>query len=134
MSRVIKFRGKTLYGEWACGVPSYGQKEEIAEIETYINDCSEFVNIDPKTVGQFTGLCDKSGKEIYEGDIVHCKARSDAANMVVIFEEGAFKLVPCGYYALHTPGGGCYPIVCFAKEIIGNIYENPELLVWEATE
>ena len=88
--------------------------------------------VDPETVGQFTGLTDsitaKNGTKIFEGDIVRCISMTDTANMVVIFEDGEFRMVLCEKYNNYIPGCGFYAIRCFDKEIIGNIHDNPELL------
>lgn len=71
---------------------------------------------------QYTGLKDKNGKEIYEGDICRYEDRAGS----VVFDKGSFSL--------HTNLGkgavGCLDIGIFrnACEVIGNIYENPELL------
>lgn len=68
---------------------------------------------------QFTGLLDKNGKEIYEGDIVRCRlfnGDNHTFNYEVRFEDGAFKAH--GYKLTNND----------QIEIIGNIYENPELL------
>jgi uncharacterized phage protein (TIGR01671 family) len=66
---------------------------------------------------QFTGLRDRSGKEIFEGDIISYKIEmagyTDKHKEVVIFKEGRFKPVIHPHYE---------------PQIIGNIYENPELL------
>jgi uncharacterized phage protein (TIGR01671 family) len=77
---------------------------------------------------QYTGLKDKNGEEIYEGDIVHCKAVWDSGKMVVIWEEGEFHMVLCEKYKDYLPLCGYHCIRNFAKEVIGNIYENPDLL------
>ncbi|WP_052124671.1 YopX family protein [Lysinibacillus odysseyi] len=71
---------------------------------------------------QYTGLKDKKGIKIYEGDIIHLKHETgyqewDENKEVVEFSMGAFS---CSIYS--TPDGGC------DCEVIGNIYENPELL------
>lgn len=82
----------------------------------------------PETVGQYTGLQDKNGKKIFEGDIVKCVSRYDVANCVVIFEEGEFRLIPEKYYKTYITGNGFCFLRCFEKEAIGNIFENLELL------
>lgn len=106
--REILFRGKRVdNGEWV-----YGYLCEVI----------------PETVGQYTGLTDKNGKKIFEGDIVHCISNTDCGNCVVIFEEGEFRLIPDRYYKTYTTGGGYHAIRCFIKEVIGNIHDNPELL------
>ena len=92
------------------------------------NQCEYVV---PETVGQYTGMNDINGNKIYEGDIVHCKARIDRANMFVTFEDGKFVMVLCEEFKTHKRGLGHYEIECFDKEVIGNIYDNPELLTNE---
>lgn len=68
MDRVIKFRGLRTDGKgWVYGYYMY----DVHEWKSYIIDEFSNVRVIPETVGQFTGLKDKSGKEIYEGDIVH---------------------------------------------------------------
>ncbi len=82
----------------------------------------------PETVGQFTGLHDKNGVEIYEGDIVRATSRYDSGNMVIVWDRGEFIQVLCENYATYQPGMGHYSIKNFVKEKIGNIYDNPELI------
>ena len=84
--------------------------------------------VEEESVGQYTGLEDDNGKPIFEGDIIHCTARRDGANMVVIFENAEFRMVLCEKYRKRIPDSGFYDISCFGKEVIGNIYDNPELL------
>ena len=94
-------------------------------------EISGWEEVDPETVGQYTGLTDKNGKKIFEGDIVHCIARMDEANCVIIFEEGEFRLIPERRYKNYVTGSGYHAIYCFEKEVIGNIHDNPELLQME---
>lgn len=75
-----------------------------------------FVKVDPESVGQYTGLTDNNGTKIFEGDI--CAIVSEEKEIikddifVVSWEEN------CGFNLY----------ICFDYEIIGNIYDNPELL------
>lgn len=71
--------------------------------------------ITTNTVMQYTGLKDKNGKEIYEGDIMEYDHHGDHNLSVVEFDYGSFEWYP--YYMDSTD-----------FELIGNIYENPELL------
>lgn len=74
------------------------------------------------------GVFDINNKMIYEGDIVKCISRSDQANMVVIFEAGEFRKVLCERYKSYVTGAGYYSINSFDMIIIGNIYDNPEMI------
>lgn len=94
-------------------------------------DCGDFYGdwyeVDPKTVGQFTGLVDKNGKRIFEGDIVKYHHGKNDYNlmMVVWYEDDAhfvFAYSDDFYYCEHLMNSHIY---C---EVIGNIYDNPELL------
>ena len=137
MSREILFRGKRVYNnQWTEGFLSfiytdgrnsngfiYKDKAQIySPVEVRSHD------VYAATVGQYTGLCDKNGVKIFEGDIVHCEAHLDQADMVVIFEVGQFRLVLCAKFKSYTTGFGYYDINCFNKTVIGNIHDNPELL------
>lgn len=82
----------------------------------------------PETIGQYTGLKDKNGTKIFEGDIVYAVSKFDAADMVVVYNSAEFRLVLCEDYKTYKPGlrFKCYER--FNMQVIGNIYDNPELL------
>ncbi len=124
--REITFRGKAKSGEWRYGFLFLSAKGK-AYIITEICDVDGelypvWYEVDPKTIGQYTGLKDENGKEIYEGDIF---TRGRKFFYVVVFHGGGFKLK-----LLKGGFEDMIPLSCVAKhgEVIGNIYENPELL------
>lgn len=132
--REIKFRGKTVSTkEWVCGdlVHNAFNGHRIFPVGIQIPGCYPDEVI-AETVGQFIGLHDKNGKEIYEGDIVKFEDVSgykDGCASVIWHEDS------CGYY-LENDDDNIYDTLydftpSYQMEIIGNIHENPELL--EAT-
>lgn len=128
--RSIEFRGKRIDdGEWVYGNLFIPDKEETpTQICIGTNVIRIAYDVDPPTVGQYTGLTDKKGKKIFEGDIVHCVSKFDSADMVVIFECGQFRRILAEKYHEYQTNVGYYDINCFAKEVIGNIHDNLELL------
>jgi len=72
---------------------------------------------------QFTGLKDKNGKEIYEGDIVRHPIYSK--NLSIIWHDGKYVSM---FVASYDGKHGLETIALTVCEVIGNIYENPELL------
>ena len=130
--REILFRGKTIKtrfggGKWIEGfyvMSCAGRAEmEPAIITGTEKGCFMTEFVDPATVGQFTGLCDKSGKKIFEGDKLYCEARLDKAEMYVVFEEGQFRMVLCDKFKEYETGRGYYDINSFQKTVIGNIHD-----------
>ncbi len=100
------------------------------------------ISVDVKTLGQFTGLCDKNGKEIYEGDIVHCWDTIAKCEIWAVVEFGNPNAEYTWGWQLRKINGSKgvnLDILCWVEceetnaycEIIGNIYDNPELLKGE---
>lgn len=133
------FRGKKQNGEWLHGdLVHYGDK--ILIFSENAQNSPDYYEVDPETVGQFTGLTDKNGVKIFEGDILVDK---DGSILVVKF--GQFKAgkddydieyMPVGFhilfyddgtYCINSYGDG-YAISANECSIVGNIIENPELL------
>jgi len=124
--REIRFRGKRLdNGEWVYGslvVSSAGKTYIIPNNVVSVNFAH--IEVDPETVGQYTGLKDRNGKEIYEGDIIqHTPSKRKGR---VFFEKGIFKVEwPAFVSYLCDVRHNC--------KVIGNIHDNPELLKGEET-
>ncbi len=97
----------------------------------YYGDGNGYTNIEDIELMQFTGLKDKNGKEIYEGDIINVTKRLDDYEMYaqVIWDNEEARW---GYIKADgddTEIGSLYDLLDIRRdEIIGNIYENPELI------
>ena len=93
-------------------------------------------DVDKNTIGQYTGLHDKNGKEIYEGDIIEFSYDMFVGNFdtfvakgKIVFEEGAFYVeVFENERTTEDEAYLLYSINLDTIEVIGNIYENKELL------
>ena len=119
--RDILFRGKRLdNGEWAEGslllIGNLAYIYDGDSCPSEVNFEYEFIAVDPATVGQYTGLQDKNGKKIFEGDIL-----SDGAFTYEVRYKGTgFVTILDGYvYTMDTRP---------TKIVIGNIHDHPDLL------
>jgi len=121
--RLIKFRAKTIETrKWV-----YGYLNVNSKGDTIISNEFSFWFVDPKTVGEFTGLLDKNGKEIYEGDIIEENSWVGKRINTVIYRNDLVGFgTPDGRNYISLSDGDTSPKPKFI--VIGNIYENPELL------
>ena len=125
MMREILFRGK-FGNEWKYGFLSIEPKGLVIK-EPYKNESSNVWHIDADTVGQYTGLTDKNGTKIFEGDIVKY---GDTVHNVVFEQKNGTAYFGLVYSTLETLSFGYYQDLK-QIEVIGNIYDNPELLKGE---
>ena len=120
--REILFRGKplgNLHGKFM-----YGSLGVIDTDLCAIYHCFEFTDdemllVDPETVGQYTGLTDKNGKKIFEGDIVKYKNSSPCQ---IAYIDSQFVMMWKNFYRNFER------VYDDEIEVIGNIYDYPELL------
>lgn len=139
MKREIEFRGKDIYTEeWIYGNLVNIEEDRYAVlpvINTMRGETIAMYEVNPDTVGQFTGLYDFYGKEIYEGDIIESgydgsgmDYRKTVRHMVGYNpKDASFTAEFIGAY----PNCGSIRqswINQFGKRIVGNIHDNPELL------
>lgn len=127
MNRVIKFRGKRVdNGEWVYGMLDCIYKEDgVTTISNVDNEgfyCED--KVDYETVGQFTGLLDKNGKEIYEGDIVNLFYENDDDVYIIEWNNYTSRF-EINSKTLSVDFDNYYS---YELEVIGNIHDNPELL------
>ena len=142
MSREMIFRGKRLdNGEWLHGDLMHDNRDgcyvyPLDSLGLYVEN-----KVDPDTVGQFTGIYDKAGVKIFEGDIVRKRDLTFGLKFdgVVVYnsEIGCFRIhsenndvtMRMGFEASDVYNDGkCTVPVKYEYEVIGNIFDNSELL------
>ena len=126
--REIKFRGRKPNGEWLYGdlVHNVGVGASTALIfPEEAHDSWDRYIVLTDTIGQFTGLHDKNGKEIYEGDILS----QNGFIWGVYFEVGAFFISKNGKHDPYDYGvERLNPYTASGSIVLTNIHDNPELL------
>ena len=137
--REILFRGKTFNDEWVEGALVKWSKAHSI-IRKYGSDTIGLYeySVVPETVGQYTGLTDKNGKKIFEGDILSIAQKGNGigdyfypplkypSNAIVKWDKCSWmwEIIAEQRYYLTFPDAWCH----FECKIIGNIHDNPELL------
>jgi len=130
-----KYRGLTKEGKWVYGCHCKIESKHYIVLDRGMpySPCGEdscfyksifdrFIEVIPETVGQFTGLHDKNGKEIYEGDIL----LNDKDSECMPGQSFIVKYIPGHFVAGGILGAGDH--IGQDCKIIGNIHQNPELM------
>ena len=146
--RTIKFRGKVKHEiHWVLGsLLVYGDGEHNIFMPRAHNYKLDSYNVEPETVGQYTGRKDSIGREIYEGDIVMSYVIfTDEEEIIrefwrvgeIRFVAGSFRLTNCTNYDdremtiksdIQPSKKSTYGFPTYRSQILGNIHDNPELL------
>ena len=126
MNRTIKFRGKSIFsGEWLYGClvnMEHNRFSILPEINKMPRcKCIADYEIHNTTIGQFTGMKDKNGKEIYEGDILRTSISKNGIGFVRWNIENAS-------FVVQMKNSAQWYNLWRGYEVIGSIHDNPELL------
>ena len=130
--RETAFRGKVYSGKWIYGLLEHCDDKNMSVVGIYDEEAKFLFEVNPETVGQYTGRKDKNGKMIFEGDIVKNGYSNTCGNF---WDIGTVEYKSKdGCYCINNVGEE-YPkrltenqIKLRSIEIIGNIYDNPELM------
>lgn len=134
--REILFRGQCCTdGKWVEGylgieVPDELVIQQFSFDEYFKSDCIDQYSVKPETIGQYTGLTDKNAKKIFEHDILKAYDPLDKRYFI-----GVVKYFDASFYICDTNSVPCYfgeySFTDFEVEVIGNIYDDPELMEGE---
>lgn len=150
--REILFRGKAVNrdngyrrteyknGDWVYGLLTRPYDERFEELPAEMTNTLGIsgIEVDHESVGQYTGLTDKSGTKIFEGDIVKCTATNvDCAFTAVVLFGNPNGEYNWGFQLMRISGANANTDILLWVdmeetgafiEVIGNIYDNPELI------
>lgn len=153
--REILFRGKNIYDDWIYGYLCQHRGDPVMDnngmvlegSDYYIRDWAEKIDtgfygcnyrVDPSTIGQYTGMNDKNGNEIFEDDVIRAKYSIRCpVGVGNSFRIGTHDIdfiacvvfVECRFCLKKANGEVCeMPLDSENIEVIGNIHDNPELL------
>jgi uncharacterized phage protein (TIGR01671 family) len=138
--REILFRGKStdinkwVYGFYAGENCEYPWSPMIKQANIIQQGSGLWYEVAPKTVGQYTGLTDKNGVKIFEGDIIKVDDDYDTFGKMageireVYFKDGGFRLKPKYASSIARGDRGCWIEDGADFEVIGNVWDNPGLL------
>ena len=118
--REILFRGRDIAGNWHYGVPLIFTEDYVCITAPHTYNKV----VIPETVGQYTGLTDKNGKKIFEGDIMPVYEQGEEYYYKVVYNGDCFML------AMLDSEQGSYPLSTkkYISKVIGTVHDNPELL------
>ena len=139
--REILFRGKrvkpvALVSQWILGNHVFKADDSLPGLGKHfivVHDgfgLSQWVEVDPDTIGQFTGLTDKNGKKIFEGDIVQFSLITGRSLVPQGLRQVTFS---AGSFMIEDPYSGDDETISriaasVELEVVGNIYDNPDMI------
>lgn len=153
MNKEILFRAKAINrdkniskrshyknGDWVYGLVTRLYDERFPSLPAEMTDINGIsrIEVDYKTIGQYTGLTDKNEAKIFEGDVVKCTDTINDIEFIAVVEFGNPNCEYSWGYQLNFISGDepRLDILCWVDteesgtyiEVIGNIYDNPELM------